>query len=44
LTIELIPRRKRSCSLLLDSFHAYFRLCASRGTIPAYALYLKTLN
>ena len=44
LTIELIPRRKRSCCLMPDSFHAYFRLCASRGTIPAYALYLKTLN
>jgi hypothetical protein len=44
LTIELTPRRKRSCCLLPDSLHAYFRLCASRGTIPAYALYLKTLN
>ena len=44
LTIELIPRRKRSCCLMPDSFHAYFRLCASRGTIPACALYLKTLN
>jgi hypothetical protein len=36
LTIELIPRRK--LAPLAGSFHAYFRLCASRGTIPAYAL------